>query len=204
MIFCGVGLLAHQAWQLVRARRHERAIERPRTRQQAVGAGTLIAGTGGLVLVAAGYGRLQWIGEDVARTTRPAGLVVFLGGLALRVWAMRSLGAGFAPDLRVSTRSPLITNGAYSWVRHPYYLSAILLTVGAGLALSNAVVLGAAVLLTATLLSRIRVEERMLGKHYGAQHLEYRRLVPMLLPRVLRQHSESHRITEGDPDRGDQ
>ena len=197
VMIAGIGLLAHQSWQLVRARRHEHAIERPRTRQQAVGVGTLIAGTAGLLLVAAGYGRLQWIGDDLARITRPIGLAVFLGGVVLRIWAMRSLGAAVAPDLRIGTRSPLVTNGAYSWVRHPYYLSAILLTAGAGLALSNAIVLGAAVLLTAVLLGRIRVEEHMLGRHYGAQHLEYRRQVPMLMPRVLRQRSERHGMTDG-------
>ena len=198
VIIGGVGLLADQLRQLVRSRYHERGIERPRTWQQALGVGTLIFGATGLALVASGYSRLRWISDGLAHVVRLAGLVVFLGAIALRTWAVRSLGVAFAPDLRTSTRSPLITSGAYAWVRHPYYLSAILLTFGAGLALLNGLVLSAAALLTAVLCSRIRVEERMLVRHCGARYLTYQQRVPMLLPRVLRRSDEFLQITDSN------
>lgn len=198
VIIGGVGLLTHQLRQLIHSRRHNRAVERPRTWQQALGVGTLTLGAMGLVLVASGYCRLQRISENLAQLAQSTGLVIFLGAISLRIWAMHSLGVAFAPDLRTSTRSPLMTSGAYAWVRHPYYLSAILLTLGAGLALLNGLVLGMTALLTLILLSRIRVEERMLIGHYGARYLSYRQRVPALLPRVLRRSSEFLQIIDSD------
>ncbi len=102
-----------------------------------------------------------------------AALAFFVVAIGLRARAQRVLGAH--PALRA--RSNLVTTGIYSHVRHPMYLSNLLLTAGWGFLFRGihalfcvpAWALGYAVLLL--------FEEKGLEEEYGDEYREYRRKV---------------------------
>jgi protein-S-isoprenylcysteine O-methyltransferase Ste14 len=107
------------------------------------------------------------------------------GSAAIRLHAIRTLARHFTSRVTLLEDHALVREGAYRWIRHPSYLGQILILVGFGALLANAVSLIAAPLLTTVaLLLRIRVEERALAEHFGQAYEDYRRVTARLLPFV--------------------
>lgn len=114
-----------------------------------------------------------------------AGLVVIWIGLAVRVWAVLSLGGSFSTFLQVKEDQTVVTRGPYRWVRHPSYTGLLLIGLGFGLGIGNWLsLLVCAVVPLLGLLPRIVVEEsemvRVLGEQYRSYQSATHRLVPGL------------------------
>ncbi len=112
-----------------------------------------------------------------------AGEIVFVAGAAIRLSAIRTLGAYFTTTVQTSSDQTVITSGPYRIVRHPSYTGLLLIALGGSLVYGNW--LGAAamvVLLTVALCYRIRVEEdaliTALGDPYSSYASEHKRLIP--------------------------
>jgi protein-S-isoprenylcysteine O-methyltransferase Ste14 len=141
----------------------------------------VVVGLGGAFALAANL-QAAAIG-DGRRLFFVAGLVLASAGIALRQWAVAVLGPFFTVDVRVQTGQTVIDRGPYRWVRHPSYTGLIMVFAGLGLALGNwAALAAAAVVPTAALLVRIRLEERALLDALGDDYRRYaegrRRLIP--------------------------
>ena len=96
---------------------------------------TALGGVGGAILLAR---RLP--GAAVAGGRWPlfvAGLVLMCAGIAVRQWAVVTLGRFFTIDVRVQPGQTVVDRGPYRWVRHPSYTGLILTFLGFGLALVN-------------------------------------------------------------------
>jgi protein-S-isoprenylcysteine O-methyltransferase len=111
-------------------------------------------------------------------------LAIMGGGLALRAWAVRTLGRSFTLEIRVEPGQPVIRNGPYRWLRHPSYTGAWL-SIVASCVLLESWVAGAvgAIALAAGFWRRIRHEERLLVTRcpdYPAYAAETGALVPRL------------------------
>lgn len=111
------------------------------------------------------------------------GLVLMWLGIALRQWAVWTLGRFFTVVVRVTDDQTVVDRGPYRWVRHPSYTGLLLTLVGLGVALGSWLsVLALLVLPMLGLVVRIRVEERALlsalGEPYRAYAEHRRRLVP--------------------------
>ena len=111
-------------------------------------------------------------------------LVLLWSGVALRQWAVWALGRFFTVVVRVDDTQQVVDRGPFRWVRHPSYTGLLLSCAGIGVAMGTWLSLAAmAVLPTAGVLVRIRVEERALLTSL-AGYREYargrRRLVPGL------------------------
>jgi methyltransferase len=93
----------------------------------------------------------------------PLWVALFLGGQALRYWAILSLGERWTPRVMVLPRAPLVTSGPYKFVPHPNYLAVVLEIFAAPLIFGAWITAGVFSLLNAgVLLVRIRAEERAL------------------------------------------
>jgi protein-S-isoprenylcysteine O-methyltransferase Ste14 len=116
---------------------------------------------------------------------RAAGTVVIWLGLALRIWAVVTLGAAFRTTVEVDLGQSVVSTGPYAWVRHPSYTGLLLIVAGFGLASGNwlAFVVCAVVPLPAVLW-RIHVEEAELDRVLGDAYRAYRRRTTRLVPRV--------------------
>jgi protein-S-isoprenylcysteine O-methyltransferase Ste14 len=117
--------------------------------------------------------------------TLGAGVCVALVGIAVRSWAIWTLGRYFRREVTIEADQPLIRTGPYRWVRHPAYAGTVLTYAGIGIALGSWVS-GAIVLVAALvgLIPRIRVEERALERNFGRDYAEYRLTTARLVPHV--------------------
>jgi protein-S-isoprenylcysteine O-methyltransferase Ste14 len=114
-----------------------------------------------------------------------AGLLVTVAGIALRIWAVLTLGAFFTTEVRISPGQSVVSSGPYRWVRHPSYTALLLVVAGLGLAQTDWLsVLCAVVLPLPGLVWRIRIEERALRAGLGAAYDEYAAGRKRLLPGV--------------------
>jgi len=52
-----------------------------------------------------------------------AGLVLMCAGIAVRQWAVATLGRFFTIDVRVQPGQTVVEDGPYRWVRHPNYVA---------------------------------------------------------------------------------
>lgn len=127
-----------------------------------------------------------------ATVNRARGLVfvaglLFLGvGELLRWHGRRMLGRYFTGTVRVLPGQPVITSGAYRWVRHPAYTGAIMIMVGIGLALTNWVSLLILAVLPATAYAvRVRAEEAALLETIGEPYRAYMRHTKRFVPYVF-------------------
>ncbi len=78
----------------------------------------------------------------------------------------------------------IVTTGVYSIVRHPQYLGGILAHIGFSFLLSGLYSLLATPLVIALIYTISWKEENELTKEFGQEYEDYKRKVPMLIPKV--------------------
>ncbi len=114
-------------------------------------------------------------------------LVVVAALVALGIWFIvggaRALGPHWTMGPRVQRGRGLVTTGPFAWVRHPIYtgLAAMLLASGLVYSFWWAVVLALGVYAAGTA-QRIRAEEPVLSRAFGADYERYRRRVQAVVP----------------------
>jgi len=111
------------------------------------------------------------------------GLLVIIGGLALRIWAIRTLGNGFTSTVRIMRENGLVTSGPYRFVRHPSYLGAYLAFLGSAVLLQAWIgFVIAAICMGFAYAIRIPIEEKMLESNFGDRWRMYcagsKRMIP--------------------------
>jgi protein-S-isoprenylcysteine O-methyltransferase Ste14 len=84
-----------------------------------------------------------------------------------------------------SYRGQLITDGPYSWVRHPLYTGFLILASGLAILVPIVETLMFAAFSLAVTLMYVRKEEEFLLKRYGKAYRDYMRRVPWrIIPRI--------------------
>ena len=112
-------------------------------------------------------------------------LILIFSGLALRTWAVWTLGRFFTWHIKVESHQKVIRSGPYKFVRHPSYTGA-LLTYFFGPILFQAwyTALIAAIFLPLAFYRRIRLEENLLKSKIGKEYLDYSQQVKALIPGI--------------------
>ncbi len=138
------------------------------------------------------FGCLLWIPlplrlpELVISLTRPVGLIIFLIGLFLTLWARWVLGAMYGVSTGSSAplqeRHRLIQHGPYGFIRHPMYLGYWLVIFGVLLTYRTWTPLALLIMTVPSFHRRARREEISLGKMFGEEWQTYVKHVPMFLP----------------------
>ena len=138
--------------------------------------------------ILAGFGFASWQAAAITAWQWPlfaAGLIVMAAGIFVRQWAIFTLGRFFTGDIRVHAQQTVVDRGPYRWVRHPSYSGLIIFCCGVGLALTNWMsLLVLAVLPTAVLVVRIRIEEDALAGGLGEAYRRYAAPRKRLFPGV--------------------
>ena len=113
------------------------------------------------------------------------GVAVVLAGVALRGWAIFSLGRYFRREVTIEPGQRLVRRGPYRVLRHPSYAGIFLIVTGFGLAFGSWVGAAVALLIVSLgMLPRIRVEESALAQAFGPDYLDYAKSTARVLPHV--------------------
>jgi protein-S-isoprenylcysteine O-methyltransferase Ste14 len=113
------------------------------------------------------------------------GLILFWGGISLRLWSFHTLGRYFTFTVQTSSDQPVIADGPYRVIRHPSYAGLLLVFTALGLFIGNWLSLVCLIVAVGGgLVFRIRVEERALMQNLGDDYRDYaathKRLVPFI------------------------
>lgn len=123
--------------------------------------------------------RISFPGEATFYTA----IALIWAGIAFRLWAVLTLGQFFRTSVFVHEGHRLITSGPYRVLRHPSYTGSLITVVGIGLAMGNwlsvLALTGCALLAYAI---RMRVEEKALAEHFGAEFAMHKRRTWALIP----------------------
>ena len=113
------------------------------------------------------YAQVIWLRWSPGNVTFPlAGLVLVILAAGLSLVSLLTMGRlfGVRPALR-----GLVTRGPYELVRHPIYLSYVIADIGYNLQEWNSVTIALVLAGWASLVYRIKAEERLLSHHPGWQ-----------------------------------
>jgi protein-S-isoprenylcysteine O-methyltransferase Ste14 len=111
------------------------------------------------------------------------GLLLMVTGATFRQWALIHLGRFFSCTVQIESEHRVITSGPYQWIRHPAYTGMI--TVYTGLSMAIGTWLGTLttfIIVTISLLYRIRVEEATLVQALGDEYRTYMKRTWQLFP----------------------
>jgi protein-S-isoprenylcysteine O-methyltransferase Ste14 len=124
-------------------------------------------------------------------------------GIAVRLVALKALGPWFSAYVTLQPGHRLVREGIYRRLRHPLYLSLAIGPAGMALVFKSVLALPIFLLAIAFIQDRIRKEERLLAKRFGAEFEEYCRASWRLVPGAKRvpqiaatfheEHCESYR-----------
>ena len=108
---------------------------------------------------------------------RLIGLVIFAGGLITLLTSFFYLGHNFSPTLRPREESHLVDDGIYGLIRHPMFLSIILMTLGWSVYWSSKLSFVLSIVLAVVLYGMAKDEEKYLVLKFPA-YAEYQARVP--------------------------
>jgi len=113
------------------------------------------------------------------------GMGVVLAGMALRYWAIFTLGASFRTTIETEAGQKVVSAGPYRLIRHPSYAGWLLICLGYGIVVQSWLSVLVAVLpALLAFLYRIHHEEQVLVSSIGADYVEYQKHTKRLIPWV--------------------
>jgi len=141
-----------------------------------------------IILIALLLLRLRAFKGHRAVTTDPwlqvIGLVIFVLGLALAVWARIYIGRNWGMPMSQKADPELVTTGPYRIIRHPIYSGIILAMIGTAIAVSLYWLVAVAILGAYFVYSAVR-EERYLTGQFPDTYPRYKQSTKMLIPCVF-------------------
>lgn len=118
------------------------------------------------------------------QTIRYIGLAFYLIFSWIQNWSFRVLGDSYSQEVLIMKDHKLITTGPFKFIRHPQYLSQILLDLGAAAATLSYVLFPFAVIQIPFLFMRASIEDKLLEKHFGESWKTYKQKSGFFIPFV--------------------
>jgi protein-S-isoprenylcysteine O-methyltransferase Ste14 len=134
-----------------------------------------------LVLHARAFGHPELV---TSPWLQAVGLVLFLTGLAVAVWARVTLGRNWGMPMTEKVDPELVSSGPYRRVRHPIYSGMLLAMVGTSMAVSVYWLVLVA-LLGAYFVFSASHEERYMVTRFPEAYPRYQQTTKMLIPFVF-------------------
>jgi protein-S-isoprenylcysteine O-methyltransferase Ste14 len=113
---------------------------------------------------------------------RYIGLVFYLIFSWVQIWSFKTLGENYAQEILVFKDHQLVEKGPFRFIRHPQYLSQILLDLGAAIATLSFILFPVAVIQIPFLFMRASLEDKMLEKYFGEKWKSYKQNTGSILP----------------------
>jgi protein-S-isoprenylcysteine O-methyltransferase Ste14 len=119
------------------------------------------------------YATLRWLAAAVA-----------LGCLAMTVWCWSTMGKDWRMDVSEKHKGALITDGLFTYVRHPIYALSMLLMICSAIIVATAPMAALAAVHVVLNNIKARNEERYLLRVHGEPYAQYLRRTGRFFPRV--------------------
>jgi len=103
-------------------------------------------------------------------------------GLLFTVWARRHIGRNWSATVTIKQEHEFIASGPYAIVRHPIYTGLLFAFAGSAFARGDWQGVLAVAIAALALWRKLRLEERWLRQHFGADYAAYCRRTAALLP----------------------
>jgi protein-S-isoprenylcysteine O-methyltransferase Ste14 len=142
----------------------------------------------GIALIAVPDFPAGWLSRHMlppAWTTYWSGVAMLVAGLCFTVWARVHLGANWSGTVTLKEDHELVRTGPYGWVRHPIYTGLLLAILGSAVARNEWRALAGFVLAAASLIRKLRIEERWMRETFGERYEAYARDVRALVPLIF-------------------
>jgi protein-S-isoprenylcysteine O-methyltransferase len=164
-------MVAVELW--LARRESARASLRARLSDQAMILGTAAALITGVISAALGVGALKLTWSVLA-----LGVLLGIGGLALRAFAIVALHGSYALTPQAAPGQAIVSRGPYRLIRHPGYAGILLSLLGLQLIAGTWIAVASLVFVILPLPLRIRMEEQLLIDEVGAPYVDYERRTP--------------------------
>lgn len=112
------------------------------------------------------------------------GFVIMIFGMVFNLIVRTNLGKNWVPLSKTTEYQELVTEGIYSKVRHPFYLSILILFLGVAVIPWNLYGLLFFIWALLAVIVRINKEEGELIAKFGEKYEKYIKETPMLIPKL--------------------
>jgi protein-S-isoprenylcysteine O-methyltransferase Ste14 len=118
---------------------------------------------------------------DLPMIVNIIGIILLASGTVLHMWTAKLLGVGIigVPEIFIKIKETIVTEGPFSFVRHPTYLSHTLIFSGVFL-ITGALAIGMLTILDLIIINAIVIplEEKELLIRFGDEYVQYKTKVP--------------------------
>ena len=112
------------------------------------------------------------------------GSIITVAGLLGALWARTVLGRNWSGYVTYKENHELVTNGPYKFVRHPIYLSILLMLLGTFVYTGIDFVLGMIIIASFVFITRVFKEEKIMIELFGDRYKDYMKETYTLIPGV--------------------
>ncbi|QQS35630.1 MAG: isoprenylcysteine carboxylmethyltransferase family protein [Ignavibacteriales bacterium] len=137
---------------------------------------TLVA----LILAVFQVGTLEY--KEEYFSLRITGLIIYIIFSWIQISAYKSLGENYSQEILIFKNHSLVQKGMFRIIRHPQYLSQILLDIGGALATLSFIVAPVALLQIPFIVMRASMEEKLLEKYFKNEFTEYKKKSGFMIP----------------------
>jgi protein-S-isoprenylcysteine O-methyltransferase Ste14 len=127
---------------------------------------------------------LTWASVPLPEWLRWTGAGLLSACDLLLPWTLHSLGKNLTDTVVIRQAHTLVTTGPYRWVRHPFYVSVLLLVVSCAMLAANWFIFGCGLVLFAMMALRTRIEEGKLVERFGVEYHRYVERTGAFFPRL--------------------
>jgi protein-S-isoprenylcysteine O-methyltransferase Ste14 len=125
-------------------------------------------------------GTLEYKTEN--QTIRVVGLAFYLTFSWVQIWAFKVLGDNYSQDIAIKKEHQLVTSGPFKIIRHPQYLSQILMDIGGAAATLSFILTPLALIQIPFLFMRASFEDKLLEKHFCDHFRSYKKKSGQIFP----------------------
>ncbi len=125
-------------------------------------------------------GTLEYSNNNQA--IRIIGLLVYLVFSWIQIWITKVLGDNYTQDIAIKKEHQLVTSGPFKFIRHPQYLSQILIDLGGAVATLSFILAPIVIIEIPFLFMRAAFEDKLLEKHFGESFRSYKKKTGQIFP----------------------
>ena len=131
-------------------------------------------------------GSMAWSALPASDWLRWGGVGFGLLECGLLYWTLHHLGPNLTDTVVTRAEATLVTSGPYRWVRHPFYVTILLLLISVSLITANWFIGILSSLTFAFFVLRAPLEEQKLAERFGDEYRAYQKRTGRFFPRSAR------------------